>query len=162
MKPAVTRLNTRRNESGCALAARLPALHDGELDAAAAAEVQAHLDGCEACRQEARALLRMRELLRHEPLPHVALPSGAQMATRILEQEAARAPEPEHWLRSAWRPGLALAAVALVAALIRTPTTEVPAPPPSQAPAVEASLPALVVMDDEQTGRQVLMAPAAE
>ena len=61
-------------------------LPDGELSAADAAFVEAHLAGCDACRREAQAFLGLGELLRQETAPDADLPTGAQAAAWILDR----------------------------------------------------------------------------
>jgi hypothetical protein len=71
------------------IAPLLPALPDDELSPADAAKVQAHLDTCPRCRQEARAFLGLGELLREQSAPPVDLPTGAQ-AVAWIERSASR------------------------------------------------------------------------
>ena len=49
----------------------LQAYRDGELDAAAAAEVAAHCEGCAACRDELADLERVEQLLAGDPAPEL-------------------------------------------------------------------------------------------
>jgi len=145
------------------LAPWIPDLGSGDLEPEQAAAVRTHLEGCAHCRGEAEAMLRVRSLLQAERCPEVRLPSGAALAGRILEREAARSREP--WVRWSWPwvrsgPGWATVAVASFAvALLVRPGLEPQISAPGPAPVAEP-LPALVVIDDERTGRRVLLAPA--
>ncbi|MCC2667603.1 MAG: hypothetical protein K0Q72_74 [Armatimonadetes bacterium] len=160
-----------RPETGSPACARvqglLPALHEGALSAAEATEAEAHLSQCAACAREAALALEIGALLRRDPLPlsQASLPSGDQIARSIIEAEqsergrAWRLP----WGVSPgvidWSAGLIVVA-ALVLALFPRPHN--PASSPSQ-PAV--SPPAVTsgfwIEDDERTGRDVIVAPAA-
>ena len=138
----------------------LLALPDGELAPPEAAELQAHLDACPRCRAEAESLLRFRDLLRAEPLPDVRLPSGAELLNRLQHRQRRRTP----W--SVFRPAWLAPAVALGLAALTVSLQLRPHPTSGQRiPVVEGVQPgpppALFVVDDERTGRQVLLAPAA-
>jgi predicted anti-sigma-YlaC factor YlaD len=162
------RTETGKSEPEChRIAHLLPALPDGDLDPAEAAEVQAHLEACPECRADAEAMLRVSELLRQDPVANIVLPDGADAAAWILEQDAARPHPWWRWPGIRWAPGLAVATAALAAVLLGGPLRfhhrEGPKPGDhTTAPAAPANepLPALVVVDDEETGRQVLLAPS--
>ena len=142
--------------------AQILRLPDGDLTGEEREALQEHLDLCPACREEARAIRRLSGLLRQDPEPDAALPSGERVTRWVLEREAARA-RPSEW--GSWRglamaPGLALAAVAI--ALWAGPPREEPIAPSAvpEETAASPALPALVVMDDERTGRTVVLAPS--
>ena len=146
--------------------ALLPALPDGALNAADAAALEAHLAVCPSCRAEAGATFRLAEAVRADPLPGVSLPGGSQAVSWILQQDAVRTAH-RSWHRLAWAPGLAVATVAVTALLVvgapRGPRAVQPDPTSSVAlmqPSAQEPLPALVVVDDERTGRQVMLIPA--
>jgi anti-sigma factor RsiW len=78
-----------RNGADCRkVAPLLPALPDGELSPSEAAQVQAHLAICPACRDEAQAFLGLGELLRQAPVPEAHLPAGDQAMAWILSEDA--------------------------------------------------------------------------
>jgi anti-sigma factor RsiW len=145
---------------------RLPE-RDGALSPGQSARVEAHLAACARCRREAEALRALGPLLREPPCPDDAVPSGAQLAAWVLEQDRARAPQgPAAWAaRFGVRPW-AVAPAALGLAALLCAAVLLPRPQPGGtvrpvAPAMaESAPPTLVVMDDEATGRQVLLAPA--
>ena len=147
------------NHPECRDAERLLlALPDGELDPREAAELQTHLDVCPRCRVEAENLRRFRDLLRAEPRPDVPLPSGAEMLDRV-RRHARRSP----WsvFRPAWlAPAFALGLAALAISLQMRPHPARGPHPPVAESAQPGPPPALFVVDDERTGRQVLLAPA--
>lgn len=141
--------------------ALLPGLPDGELPPEVLAAVDAHLDACPVCRAEAAAMRQLSAVLREEPLPGVELPSGVRVAAWVLEADA----QPSRpWWRSLslrWAAGgLAALGAAAVLVLVR-PNLSPPRPrvPPAVQPVPEEALPTLVVVDDERTGRQVVLAP---
>jgi mycothiol system anti-sigma-R factor len=73
--------------------ARLEALLDGELDAAVAREVEAHLSGCASCREAYQRLERVRSALRaavpREPAP-AALRARVRESVRAAAEPARR------------------------------------------------------------------------
>ncbi len=130
----------------------LQALADGELYAGDHARLQAHLDECAACRHLGAFDEQVRKALREEPavLHWRQLPTG-----RELLLAGALVPSPRG--RSRLAPAVAAMAGALALAVL---TLKTPAPHrASQARPSTAALPALVVVDDEAAGRQVLVAP---
>lgn len=149
-----------RERSACRGAARLlTRLPDGNLSPRESAALQSHLDACPGCRREARQLRRIRELLRDEPLPDVRLPAGAELARALMAAERVRSHPARGPARAAAALALAgaLSLALLVAAPFRSGTRRQPGPAlePPTSPSI------LVVVDDERTGRQVLLTPAA-
>jgi predicted anti-sigma-YlaC factor YlaD len=149
------------------VAPQLPELPDGDLPPDEAEAVRAHLAVCAACRAEAEAYHRLGTLLAEEPEPRAVLPSGRQVATWVLEREAARSRAWSAWLPAALAP--AALAVALVVALVVAlllPRYGASERDPTGSPATPATVfaddapVALVLVDDERTGRQVVLAPA--
>jgi anti-sigma factor RsiW len=138
----------------------LPGLADGDLDAEDAALVSGHVAVCPACARESEAMRSISLALRQEPCPDIALPTGAQAAAWILDRERGARP---WWasFRFVWAP---VAAVGAIAGLVFYTSGGFPgrtAEAPQQTrPAAVEPLPALVISDDEETGRQVLLAPA--
>ncbi len=122
----------------CTVEADLTAYLDGELSAAEAGRVQAHLAGCAACRST-EALLR-RTLTELHALPAFE-PSVALRRRVLAEVEALPRPWPER-MRSWLRPGvLAPAGVALAAAAVVAVALHPGARGPSPAePAAELAL----------------------
>ncbi len=126
-------------------------------------QLEEHLEGCPACRAEAESYRKLPSLLGGDPAPEVSLPSGSEAAAWILRQDRERSRR--WWQRlPGGRVAPGVAGLALVAATVavvgvspkgfrssaaRSPVTT-PATP----------LPALVVVDDEETGRQVMLAPS--
>jgi anti-sigma factor RsiW len=162
--------NNRPPNSECRRIARwLPALPDGDLSPEQEAAVRAHLDGCQSCRREAEFMRALPGLLEQPfPGPGIPLPSGGFVVGRILEREAARAPEPllpvgaapsRPWSIAA---GLVLATGIVAALLMTAPPHDRLAPIAAPAPVVSAEpAPLLVVSDDEWSGRRVtLLQPA--
>lgn len=139
----------------------LPGLPDSDFPAEDRARVEAHLETCPLCREEAEAFQGLARLVKQEPVSELSLPTGAQAAAWIRERERSSRPwwaQPRLWLGGAVATGLAAALVFGPVAPFRSR----PAPPAPEAAApalAEESLPALVVVDDEKTGRQVLLAP---
>jgi anti-sigma factor RsiW len=122
---------------------RLDAYHDGELSPGARARVAAHVERCEACRQELAALDRLRAAL---TLTAVNPPEAAWASfwPEVRARIAAPAPAPEPAWRRTWEsvtsrprwtlaPAFAVAALAVVAVL--APWQRAPEPP-VQAPAI--------------------------
>lgn len=95
----------------------LSALLDGELDAERAAEVRAHLHGCQLCSGTLEALRDVAQRL--AGLPRVAAPPElATLVERAVQREAlAMPPEPRRWRVP--RVALSLAAVVLLAVAVR-------------------------------------------
>ena len=146
----------------------LPGLPDGDLEAARRSAMEAHLEGCPACRHDAEALLATSRLVRDAPLPGagLALAEGAEVARRIIEREAERA---RPWERSfglapARNGVLAVVGAAVAAALMISLPRLRPEPPPAQEAIVRsqpaAAPPVLLVVDDEESGRRVLLTPS--
>jgi anti-sigma factor RsiW len=142
------------------MAELLPRLPDDDLSAQERALVQAHLEGCETCRAQAEAQQRISLILREEPAPDTGLPTGAQAAAWIMQRERQARPWWLH-LRLAW--ASLGAAVVIAAAVFFVAPGSVFRPSAARevtAPVIQAPqpLPALVISDDEDTGRQVLLA----
>lgn len=98
----------------------------GALEPGEAAELERHVAGCPDCRADLRHLSPAAELL---PASVEAVEPPPELRARLIEQtrtEAAQAgPAPERRMpfvrrmrRSAWRPAVGLAAVALIAATV--------------------------------------------
>jgi predicted anti-sigma-YlaC factor YlaD len=145
----------------------LPGLADRDPKPGETAAVEAHLEACPSCSREAREFLVLGDVLRQQRPPEVPLPSGEAAAARILERERA-ARRSAGLALPRWQTGLALAAIACAAVFAFRPAVRQHAPPAgagdvSHAPvmAAEEPLPALLVVDDEWTGRQVLLGPSA-
>lgn len=79
----------------CAEALRVQAYFDGELEGAAAGDVQRHLQGCADCRALVEDLERLRTAIRRDLNP-VASP---QLRTRITQALDAQAPAPVRALK---------------------------------------------------------------
>jgi anti-sigma factor RsiW len=124
---------------------QLQALADGELTPGAVASAEAHLSQCPACRREAEDLARLSALLAEHPAPGAVLPAGAVVAAQIVQRSRVR-----RGLR--WAP-VGILATAVLAAAFR------PAAPPVLAPVSPAEPAFLLVLDDERTGRAVLLMP---
>jgi anti-sigma factor RsiW len=144
---------------GCSRAgALLSARPDGLLEPAADAALARHLEACEACAREAAAQAGMARAFRKDPLPAEALPCGAAAAIWVLEQEAARA----RARRLVWtRRTLVTLPLTAVLAVLLVFGPRAGAPPEQNAtgaPPKTAPLPALVIVDDEDTGRSVVLA----
>jgi anti-sigma factor RsiW len=106
----------------CSFTDKLGAYHDGQLDAAASAEIEKHLTSCPACTAELAELRKMSQWFAQEPEPHLS-----QMSLYRLHQQTQRAME-VGMVRLA-RAISAVAACILVASsmwLVRT--NEAPAP----------------------------------
>jgi len=78
----------------CLQASRLSAYHDGELDAQAAADVEAHLGSCPACTEEMARLVRVSQLLARSAR---ATPSADQMARFHDAARRASSAGIRHW-----------------------------------------------------------------
>jgi anti-sigma factor RsiW len=150
------------NNRDCAgIAPLLPRLADGDLSLAEQAAMEAHLGECFRCRDEAGALLAVGTQLRHCAPSPAHLPSGAAVAERIRELERRR---PLFGLssllpRAAWG-GLAAASLAglvLAAALHHFGSLSREGEPRVSAPARTAAAPVLFLVDDETSGRRVVL-----
>jgi anti-sigma factor RsiW len=155
--------STRNGSDPCGEAhAFLLAEPDGELTPAEEQALSAHLAACPACTQEAQAMRSFTRLLKEEPRPQATLPAGSAVAAQILASQA-RLGRPNPRVRFLLIP----AAVALGAAVVFAPmlTRLDPRHEPVIAHKIPAEtsvsqLPELLVLDDERSGRQVLIAPA--
>jgi len=86
----------------------LSAYLDGEIDARRRAAVEAHLAGCDACRQELAALRGVSACLQAWPAPETNPELSARFAEQLAaRQSAARHPFAWPWARVAWAGGLA-------------------------------------------------------
>jgi hypothetical protein len=93
-------------ERACTLALeRMDAYLDREMPEAAAAEMDAHLAGCAACREEAAARTQLRMRLRGAVLRSAEAPAFLGARIRANLQAPARAA----WWRKSWVPAAALA-----------------------------------------------------
>lgn len=93
---------------------QLSAYLDGELAAEDAAEVRAHLAGCESCRAEVESLRATKTLVGRLAQPSLPADFAAGVWSRIER------PSPRRWF---WwpRPAMAMAAVALAVILVAVP-----------------------------------------
>lgn len=91
----------------------LSALVDGALPPAAAAALEAHVAGCEACRAELAGLRAVRSML--SALPEAAAPRSFRLRRADVEAPARRSAAPPVWLRA--MPALSAAALVLFVAL---------------------------------------------
>ncbi len=136
----------------------LPSLRDGSLGPAVLDSVRAHLQLCERCAAEVRGYERLGSVLHGLPLPALRLPSGEAVAARILSTRERPNPTTLSFPRPRW--AMALAGAALGGALILRLAGIRPEPLPEVGPRTGgAPLQALVLVDDERFGRQVLLAP---
>lgn len=130
---------------------------DSPLAADESRDLEAHVAGCAGCRRAAQADRMLSAALQVDPLPGASLPVGADAVSWITAWEAAPAAGfrlPRRLLGT----GAALAAAAAVCLFVRPVGPQAPVPVTAPA-AAEAPLPALVIVDDEETGRQVLVGP---
>lgn len=132
---------------------------DGELGAVDEAGLQAHLSACAGCAAVVRVDAELRLMLRRDPLPltEVRLPSGREIARSVLEAEPAAVRRPG---RRAWGWAGAVAAAAAVAIIgSRSPAPRqrvIQAAPP----AASQPVPGFWIVDDERTGRDVIVGPS--
>jgi hypothetical protein len=153
----------RNPERACApFAGALSRMRDREVCGSEREALQEHLRVCAGCRRAAQADRLVAASLQTDPLDASELPSGEAAAAWILNREPVRRGAPRRFLA----PGLALGLAALVAFAGQGvlsgrgssgETAIVQAPHPGS----EEPLPALVIVDDERSGRQVMLAPAA-
>jgi len=133
---------------------------DGTLGPSDEARLQAHVSECPACAAESRADGELRLLLRRDPLPltEISLPSGQDIARTIREAEA---PAHRRPVRPVWGWAGALTATAAAVLLIvgRGPAPNAPSPLQSP-PAVTQPASGFWIVDDERTGRDVIVGPA--
>jgi anti-sigma factor RsiW len=157
--PAETELN-------CVdLAIALERRWDGDLSVTEAEALDRHLAGCHHCAAKASADERLRAALLSADRSTRGLPSGAEWSRRVAAQERGF----QQGRRALGIGGLSFAGAALAFGLFfrdslplgsRTPgqTGEI-----TQTAVAPASLPALLVIDDEEGGRQVFQsAPRTE
>lgn len=140
----------------------LPGWPDGELAPAVREAVEAHLEACERCRSEAVSYRMLGRALRADPAPAANLPSGTQAVDWILRQEERRARPGWISLVSGGRFGLALGLATAAVWVTLVARFDLGSPQRRAVPSLSAApeaLPALIVVDDEQTGRQVLLGP---
>lgn len=135
-------------------------LGSGELLSAHEAALRAHLSACVACAREAAAHEELQAVLRRDPLPlaEINLPSGEQIARSIVEAEA---------LRSGWSlrltlgwSGAVLAVIAAVALGVRQPQRSSGPETPAMSPVAQQPAAGFWIVDDERTGRDVVVGPA--
>lgn len=100
-------MNEHRPASDCPQASWLGAYHDGELDARASADVEAHLGACPACAEEMARLVRVSQLLARAARP---APTAAQMARFHEAARDASSAGIRHWAEAL----TALAAAVLI------------------------------------------------
>ncbi len=136
---------------------------DGELDVVESQALERHLSACSTCRREANLLAGITQAVRADPAPAVPLPSGPQAVAWLREEERRSATRSRGWLLAA--PAMAASALAIWAVTANRETRLAPQLPLAsayQAPPSRTDLaaqPLLVVVDDERTGRQVMIAP---
>jgi len=96
--------------------ALLVAYQDGELAGRQEGRVRVHLDGCEGCRGELRALERTDELLRGHVVPPGPAPDFlVRLRERIRAEQAVEAAAPRgRIVRGPWQRGWAVAAAAVL------------------------------------------------
>jgi len=119
-------------------------------------EFAAHLDACGQCRSAVALDAAVTTALSADPVDPSRLPSGAMLVEWIEQRTARRIRTAGRLVPAALCAGLAAAAFLMIRLPGSGPTA--PSPPAvsiSRAP--EAPLPALVVVDDEESGRAVLM-----
>jgi hypothetical protein len=138
----------------------LPGAADEERAVPDAARLAAHLAECASCRREAERYRALAERIGEEPVARAILPGGEQVTRWILEREASRAPVSLSWRMIA----MPMVALGAAVALVLVPRDREPNPasePPPPTVSTQAALPPqLVVVDDERTGRQVVLGPA--
>ncbi len=81
----------------------------GRLVAGAAAEVRAHIDGCEACRRFVREQAAVWDALDALPAPRVSRDFDAKLLARIERETPRDAWWALFWTRLPWRPALGFA-----------------------------------------------------
>ncbi|HEY8155229.1 MAG TPA: zf-HC2 domain-containing protein [Myxococcota bacterium] len=121
--------------------ADLSALLDGELAPERAAELRAHVAGCDGCRGRLAGLARVDAALAGAPAPAVPASLRARLEARL--EGAGQADTRLRRTRRAWRGRAAgaLAAAATGAALYLVVATREPALAPAQPPLDRASVP---------------------
>jgi hypothetical protein len=153
------------------LGERLGAFLDGELEAAEAEAVRAHLTACPACRSDADALGQAGALLREavaaEPAPDPEIVWGEVRARLQAETPGAiPGPAPRRWRTPAWfawpRPiAWAAAALLLAAGLallqMRDRITPSPEPAGLPPPSLAAGPPAVVETLEGGSGATVML-----
>ncbi len=149
---------------------RIDAYLDGQLAASEVAKLEAHLHGCQPCRNELHTLGRTRDLLRALPRPERETPDDlvARALAAIAAEPAGGAP----WTQWAGRWGAPLAAAAVGVALLTVvqgieisvvlPGFGRSAPEPSVPPAsAEAPRPRTLAFQGLAQAERVATAPAA-
>jgi anti-sigma factor RsiW len=87
----------------CAESLRVQAFFDGEVDALAAAEIERHVEHCEACRALLQDLGMVRTALRRDVVYAQAPAALRAQVARMLDQEALQTKQPAPLQRSAPR-----------------------------------------------------------
>ncbi len=89
----------------------LPAFVNGTLPASDRDAIQAHLAGCEQCREEVHWLATLREQMQNDPLPAVNEMGMARLMKAVRDEEKQTATSAPGW----WRGALAAAVLVVVA-----------------------------------------------
>lgn len=158
--------SSTETELNCAnLATALERRWDGDLSATEAEALDRHLAGCSACAARASVHERLRAALLHADRSTRVLPSGAEWTRRVAAQERGF----QQGRRALGIGSLSFAGAALAFGLFFRDSLPVGSRPPGQRAVITqsavapASLPALLVIDDEEGGRQVFQsAPRTE
>jgi len=151
--------NETRNAAGCrSMQVLLSRSRDSALPTHEAASLQTHLSVCSECRKAARADRLLSAALQVDPVPAASLPSGVEAAAWIVSRDRERKERNRRgrrwWLMAPAFSGLA-ASLAAVLLLYPGPARI------ARTGVATDSLPALVIVDDERTGRQVMVGPLA-
>ena len=135
---------------------------DGELTPLDSEALDRHLAQCTACAARAAADARLRITLRSADRSTRVLPSGAEWSRRVAAQERGF----QQGRRALGLGGLSLAAAAVAVGVYLQRPIHGTAPIPASGKVVKAAAPAppaLFVIDDEESGRQVFQsAPRTE
>ncbi len=153
-------------ELNCAsLTSALERRWDGELAPVENAALDRHLAACPDCARKASVFVRLQSALHAADGSTPILPSGAEWTRRVAAQDRGF----RQGRRALGLGGLSLAGAMLVFALYFRGTAPAEAPHPSLSTGVTHSaaapppLPSLLVIDDEDGGRQVFQsAPRTE
>jgi anti-sigma factor RsiW len=112
----------------CPDSLRVQAYFDGETDAVTAADIERHMEGCDACRTQYRDLEQLRGSMRRD-LPHIQIPPAlrAQVMRALDKESSINAPQRsgrptwrarQFWIGAASGLGMAAAAAAFAFLLI--------------------------------------------
>jgi anti-sigma factor RsiW len=139
------------------LASALERRWDGELPSIEVEALESHLSQCTACASRATSDDRLRATLRSADRSARVLPTGAEWTRRVAAQDRGF----QQGRRALGIGGLSLAGATLVFALFFRDTLPQSTSSPDLRPGITQSvaaptpLPALLVIDDEEGGRQV-------